>query len=233
MTPMNLRSLATVFTIALLSGCAGNTASTTVPQAALNGAIRPAARGMDADHGIAITCGTDADDCKKIRLVAPLDFSASLRGVVLSLSSTKCEHAHVRIDEDGGLPLSPATYASPRQGPLPLTIASMTDPCRHPGRHDDALHPMTVVTPTPAPTSVTGNTDYYVVALIQNAGGSYTLQTLDGPAQEDGSTLWWTSPVLTRSVTGTYAFYLARHRGGKDDSGKGDGDGEGHRGDHD
>lgn len=234
MTRTYLRSLSAVFTIALLAGCAGKTGSPTVPQAAIGSALRPAAvHAMDDDNHVSITCGTDADDCNHIRLVAPLDVAASFRGLRLSLSSTDCKHAHVRVDEDGTLPLSPATYNSMRQGPLPVSVASMTDPCdrRHGRDHDVALHPMVVVTPTPVPTTVTGNTDYYVVALIKNTDGSYTLQTLDGPAEEDGSTLSWTSPVLARSVVGTYAFYLARHRADRDDSHHGDGDD--HHGDGD
>lgn len=201
---------------AMMAGCGGNTGSA-IPRSGDATSLSPAARTVQERGHVHVTCGADADDCKKIRLVAPLDAKFMVRGLALSLSSTKCEHARVRIDPDDGLPLSATAWTSPRAGLLPVSVASMADPCAHHDRDRDLRTPMNVVTPTPMPTSVTGNTNYYVVALIANADGTYTLETLDGPAYSDGTTLSWTSPVLAHTVQGTYAFYLARSRGDKDD----------------
>ncbi len=198
---------------ALLAACAGNSAG---------GLVQPPLRAAAAHDRVQITCGTDRDDCNAVRLVAPLDVRISLRGAIsLSLDNPQCAHAHVRIGEDGALPLSPVTYTSRRSGPLLVLVSAMTDPCKHDDREADLRAPMIVVTPTPAPTTVTGNTGYYVVALVQNTDGTYTLTTVDGPAHSDGTTLTWTSPVLEHSVRGSYAFYLAASSTERD-SGEGD-----------
>lgn len=200
---------------AVLAGC-GGMHSSPLPQSP--GTLQTAASPrVIAEHHRTVTCGTDRDNCKKIRLVAPLDAAAWFRGIALSLSSTKCAHARLRVeDEDDGLPLSATAYQSSRTGLAALTVAQMTDPCAKRDRHDEAvLHPTVLVTPTPGP--LPGNTNYYVVALFQGADGSLSAGAVDGPANLTGTTLTFKSPVLLKLAPGTYAFYLATERADKDD----------------
>lgn len=210
---------------AMLGGCGGSSGSAALPRSPDVTSITPAARTVQDRGHARISCGTDADDCKKIRLVAPLhiaparptdiaprtiDSAGPPSGGVLSLTNTECKHASVYVDADDGLPLAPETFASASAHLAPFQVLAIADPCRHRRARE-----------------------YYIVSMLQGADGSITVSTIDGPSTESSGTLTFTSPLRVQLQAGTYAFYLATIRKDPDDGGHHGHDGDGDHGDRD